>query len=280
MPYHQFTITAPEELRETLASGFWDRGCLGIMETAEDLIVYFPGTVPFDALKEDVDRMIGRLSGRGSCRLLSAQALLQDQDWNRTWKAGFVPLDVGDRFTVLPPWEDGRPGRTSLVIDPGMAFGTGHHETTRSCLILMEAYAGKTPRSHFLDLGTGTGLLAIAAVHLGFGHVVAIDTDPLAIDAVKHNLELNHMKGVEVVAGDLSSACGEFDLIAANLISGTLVALAADIGSRMRPKGFAVLSGILIGQENEVIAAMTHAGLRHQESLRDGKWISLVMTRP
>lgn len=279
MAYHQFTITLPDDFREQISSDLWDMGCLGIMETEEDLIAYFPGTAPFDALQSDVRRMIERLSGAGGAGLSSLYALLEDQDWNRTWKAGFVPLDIGARFTVLPPWEEKRSGRTNLVIDPGMAFGTGHHETTRSCLVLIEAYAARTPRSQFLDLGTGTGLLAIAAAHLGFERVIALDNDPLAIDATERNLALNNLDGIEVVAGDLSQVTGTFDLIAANLISGTLVDLAPEIAKHLRPAGFAVLSGILISQENEVIEAMILSGLHHHESLRDGKWISLVITR-
>jgi ribosomal protein L11 methyltransferase len=111
-------------------------------------------------------------------------AVIPDEDWNRTWKAGFRPIDVGERFTILPPWEKKKNGRINLVIDPGMAFGTGHHETTRSCLVLMEKLSRPAaPEARFLDLGAGTGLLAIAASRLGYRHVAAVDTDPLAIEA-------------------------------------------------------------------------------------------------
>jgi ribosomal protein L11 methyltransferase len=187
--------------------------------------------------------------------------------------------NLGKRFTVLPPWEQHRGDRIPLVIDPGMAFGTGHHETTRSCLALMDRYAGPADKQRFLDLGTGTGLLAIAALKLGFTEVIGIDNDPLAIEAARRNLALNGESGVRLIEGTLDDADGLFDMIAANLISGTLIEYAGSIASHLRQGGTAVLSGILRGQDDEVAGSMERAGLRCCERLRDGKWVSLACRR-
>jgi ribosomal protein L11 methyltransferase len=169
--------------------------------------------------------------------------------------------------------------RIPLVIEPGMAFGTGHHETTRSCLVLMEKLAGSVKKERFLDIGTGTGLLAIAARLLGFKQVVGVDTDPLAMEAARTNIGLNRLEGIELHEGDISCAAGTYDMIAANLISGTLVELADAIASRLDSSGVVIMSGILKGQDDEVAAAAEKAGLRCVERLRDGKWVTLACRR-
>ena len=160
-----------------------------------------------------------------------------------------------------------------------MAFGTGHHETTRSCLVLIEKYAQKTALRSFLDLGTGTGILAIAARKLGYRHVVGIDTDILAVEAARENVVINQTPDVEIRQGSTSELHETFDVIAANLISGVLVLLAPELFTLMNPAGIAILSGILIGQEDEVIDAIDQAGLTLREKHPDGKWVSLVVER-
>ena len=131
----------------------------------------------------------------------------------------------------------------------------------------------------FLDIGTGTGLLAITALKLGFQTVIGIDTDPLAIEAARRNLALNHAEALDVFEGGISSVEGSFDMIAANLISGTLIELADAISGHLRPGGVAVLSGILRGQDDEVVVAIERASLACIERLRDGKWVSLACRR-
>jgi ribosomal protein L11 methyltransferase len=143
----------------------------------------------------------------------------------------------------------------------------------------MEKVSARTAKTSFLDLGTGTGLLAIAASHLGYQRVVAVDTDPLAAEATNRNIELNNVPNIAVLEGDISQVRGTFDVIAANLISGALIKLAPAVAAHLGPKGNAVLSGILKGQEDEVIAAMENAGLVFREKLIDGKWVSIVMAR-
>jgi ribosomal protein L11 methyltransferase len=160
-----------------------------------------------------------------------------------------------------------------------MAFGTGHHETTRSCLLLMDRHAPETGKGRFLDLGTGTGLLALAARRLGFREVLGLDTDPLAIEAAAKNCALNSMKDIRLVEGTIADAAGRFDMIAANLISGTLIELAGAIAERLERSGVAVCSGILSGQDDEVAEAMRRAGLGSCERLRDGKWVSFACRR-
>ena len=206
-------------------------------------------------------------------------SIIPDQDWNESWKKGFTALDVGERFTILPPWEEEKSGRINLIIDPGMAFGTGHHETTRSCLVLMEKYATKSLKDRFLDLGTGTGLLAIAASKLGYRQVVAIDNDPLAVEAAVKNVAFNRIENMLIKTGSITDAEGSFDCIAANIISSVLTFLAPEISSRLNPSGITILSGILAEQADEVIKAYELNGLKLIENFPDDKWVSLVLRK-
>lgn len=280
MAYYEFTIKVPETFKDTLIHRLSEAGCLGVIENDEFLVAYFPEKLDISDVKTDLSIMKAILEKAGRSHELSYEcALIPEQDWNAAWKKDFRPVDAGERFTILPPWEEKRPGRINLVIDPGMAFGTGHHETTRSCLTLMEKYATIPKKNSFLDLGTGTGILAIAASKLGYRRVIGIDTDPLAVDAARKNIETNRTPEVDIREGSLSEIDETFDVIAANLISGVLVQLAGELSAALNTGGIAILSGILSGQEGEVIEAMSAAGLRTLERYRDGKWVSLVVER-
>jgi ribosomal protein L11 methyltransferase len=280
--YREITIKLPEIAKEAVTHRLMELGCLGTIERAADIIAYFDGPADTGLIDKEIASVQSALRQSGlDVPIAIKHAVIPGEDWNRTWKAGFKPIDVGERFTILPPWEEKKSGRINLVIDPGMAFGTGHHETTRSCLVLMEKLSRSvSPEARFLDLGTGTGLLAIAAWHLSYKRVVAVDIDPLAIEATRRNIALNETDiDIEVIEGDIARIDMTFDLIAANLISGVLINLAPALASRLHPRGIAILAGILKGQEDEVIAAMESAGLAFREKLIDGKWVSVVVER-
>jgi ribosomal protein L11 methyltransferase len=161
-----------------------------------------------------------------------------------------------------------------------MAFGTGHHITTKTCLELIARITQEGLRERFLDVGTGTGILSIGAAKLGFREVVGVDIDPLAIDAAKRNINLNELTNVKILEGTISVTEGSYDLIAANLMSDILIAIAPEIASRLNNQGIVLLSGMIIGQEDEVIAAMEKEGLMFRERYYDDiRWVSLVLTR-
>lgn len=277
MSYYEFIIKITDPFRETLTQRLTDEGCLGVIEQDETITAYFPETVDIGTITNDLSLLKALFDKSDTVQNFSfTHTLIPEQDWNESWKKGFTHLDVGERFTILPPWEKRRESRINLIIDPGMAFGTGHHETTRSCLVLMEKYAGACAKERFLDLGAGTGLLAIAASKLGYRHIVAADTDPLAIEATRMNAGLNQVANVDICEGSVVEAPGLFDCIAANIIASVLIRLAPALALHLKPGGIAVLSGILRGQENEVIEAMAPTGLKLLEHYRDGKWVSLV----
>ncbi len=280
MSYYEFTIKVADPLRDPLIQRLTGAGCLGVIEQDETITAYFPETTDLKTITDDLSLLKVLFDKADKIQTLSfSHTLIQEQDWNESWKKGFTRLDVGKHFTILPPWEKPVQGRVNLVVDPGMAFGTGHHETTRSCLVLMEKYADTCAKERFLDLGTGTGLLAIAASKLGYRQVIAVDTDPLSIEAVQKNRELNHAANIEFFEGSIADVDGKFDIIAANIISGVLVRLAPDIASCLSPTGKAILSGILAEQADEVIAACEQSGMTVRELFPDGKWVSIVVER-
>ena len=249
-----------------------------MIDQDESIVAYFPESIDIHAINREFSILKALLEKVGNNDTLTFDhTLIPEEDWNESWKKNFQPIDIGDRFTILPPWEKKKLNRINLVIDPAMAFGTGHHSTTRSCLILMEHYAKGSQKRRFLDLGTGTGILAIAATQLGYQRVVAVDTDQSAVDATKKNIERNHVKGIEVLRGTIENLNETYDFITANLISGVLILLAPSLATHLNPSGIAVLSGILEGQEVEVITAIQHEGLQLRQQYHDEKWVSLVV---
>jgi ribosomal protein L11 methyltransferase len=224
----------------------------------------------------------GELPALPDLRAAAGEALIEvsteevPDDWSERWRAFHRPLVLGDRLTVRPPWEP--PGATALdlVIDPGQAFGTGAHATTRLCLeLLLELPAG----GPFLDLGCGSGVLAIAAARLGFGPVLGVDNDPASVTATAENAKRNGA-AVEVRRFDLR---GEAPLppaptVAANLLGPLLV----DLGERLRREpgaipGRLIASGLLVAETGRVSAALAPAGLRVAERRERGEWAALLL---
>jgi len=280
MTYIEIMVTTPEESQDALINKMSEMGAIGFVEQDGGLIGYFePKQSPAEICNElGRFRPLLETSGLDASFSLSHN-VLPEKDWNETWKKNFTPIDVGDNLTIIPSWLQQETDRIPVIIDPGMVFGTGHHETTRTCLSLIEQASKKENTRRLLDIGTGTGILAIGAGRLGFEEVVAVDIDPLCVDAAARNAAANRLSCVEILEGGILVVTGTFDVIVANLLSEILIEIATDLAARLHPGGIAILSGMLNGQEYGVIQAMTSAGLTFQEMITDNKWITLVMTR-
>lgn len=278
MGYYEFTVTAPDESKDALLNKMSEMGCLGVSETGKRIIAYFKDTHDIIQLRDGLESFRKILKEADLDPGFSFDYLyLSERDWNEPWKKRFIPMDVGEQLSILPPWEKSVNSRIPLIIDPGMAFGTGHHETTKACLQLIERFSKTSPKDRFLDVGTGTGILAIAASRLGFKAVVGVDIDPLAIDAAKRNAELNSLQNVEILEETIPGVHGAFDMIAANLMSEVLISIAPEIASRLNCTGIGILSGMLKGQEDDVLHAIKRSGLSAIEVHVDGRWVSLVL---
>jgi ribosomal protein L11 methyltransferase len=195
---------------------------------------------------------------------------LSPEDWADGWKKHFKPVRVG-RFFIHPGWIEPIENETHPVrIDPSLAFGTGLHPTTQLCLKEMDRIM---PVKSFLDVGTGSGILALAAARCGVPRVVALDNDPEACRVARENLDKNGMRDkVEVIEGAITQVPGSYALIAANILSGTLIPMAAALAQHLSPGGALLLSGLLIDEVDEVLAAYRAAGCRHIATLEDGEW--------
>ncbi len=277
MKYYEFVFEVPEESREALSNRLSELGSEGLFEKGLNIHAFFKASVNPDELCSALSAFRDILKTSGLDPDFSfCWSLLPEKDWNESWKAGFKPMEVGENLTIVPSWLESDTARVRLIIDPGMVFGTGHHETTRTCLALIEKFSMDSAGKTFLDIGTGTGILAICAAKLGFSHVTAVDTDPLCIEAAEKNALLNSLDSISFIAGDIHAVSGAFDMITANLLSGILTGIAYEIASGLKPGGTAILSGILTGQEFEVIEAYEKEGLTLNEKLLSGTWVTLV----
>ena len=244
---------------------------------------YFPTTEDGAERLKEIESFLEELAQRQPGLVLPRPELssVSTEDWSTSWKVNFKPLRIGRRLLIVPSWEEPQPQPNDIVLrlDPGMAFGTGGHETTRLCLELLEQIMDTMPilRSPaVLDLGTGSGILAMAAVQLGAGRVCAVDIDPLALEVARENLEINGLADqVECSTTPLESLEGCFDVILANILAEELVRLAPYLGKRLSPGGSLVLSGILAEKEGLVRSGFSSQPLEYLATLLEGEWVAL-----
>jgi ribosomal protein L11 methyltransferase len=206
---------------------------------------------------------------------------VDDADWTDAWKAGYVPQRIG-RVVIVPSWLDEPigPDEVALRLDPGMAFGTGLHPTTRGCLTLLQEVSPMPPL--VLDVGSGSGILALAALRLGAERAVCYDTDPLAVEATLANAAANGLADrVTAHLGSLPpTPAGEpYGLVLANLVATGLIELAEPLAEHTAPGGTLLASGIIEGRVDEVLAALTVARFVLKNRLDEGEWTSLWLRR-
>lgn len=241
------------------------------------------GPAPAEQLRAELaafqKRWGGLLPGLAGARI--RMEWLDEQDWAHNWRAHFAPVRVG-RFYVHPGWEPAvADAPWPLQIDPGLAFGTGMHPTTRLCLQALEARLGRGPLGSVLDVGCGSGILALAAARAGVERVVAVDDDPIACRVTADNARRNGLAGrLAVALGGPERADGAFELVLANILSGALVAMAAALLERLAAGGELVLSGVLGEEQPRVEAHFAAAGCRPLAVERDGDWCALHLAAP
>ncbi len=198
------------------------------------------------------------------------------QQWNRSWQKSIRPVEVGRSLIILAPWHSYTGKRVRVIIEPGMAFGTGQHETTRLCLEEIERLSSRKPMS-LLDVGTGSGILAIAAMKLGIKKVVAIDIDHDAIKAAIKNKEINKTGDILLVQASPSALKGHFDIVVANLTLKGITGVFKELKRLLDKGGNIILSGILIEQEHELLRFLASQGISEYRIIKKGKWLGLTL---
>ena len=209
---------------------------------------------------------------------------MDEADWAEAWKRHFPVTRIGRRIVIRPSWRRHRPAPDDVVLalDPGMAFGTGLHPTTRLCLEMLESLAAGDglAGARVLDVGCGSGILSVAAVGLGAGSVLGLDIDPIAIEATLANARRNRRsRAIRARHGSLPSGEPPFDVVTANLIASVLVRLAPELVAELRPAGRIVASGIFRDREAEVRAAFEAAGLEVRDRLAEDDWLAILAVR-
>jgi ribosomal protein L11 methyltransferase len=209
----------------------------------------------------------------------AAQAIA-DPGWATMWQSRFEPLPIGERFLIVPPWNRiAEAGRIAITVLPGQAFGTGHHPTTSGALLAIDELIAGGGIVRAIDVGTGSGILAIAMAMLGLRKIIAIDNDPIALDNARENAGLNKMKNhIAFSTTPVARVRGKFDLVVANILSKTLISMAPDLKRILTPGGHLVLGGIL-SRETKSIAANYAPELRPVKTVVSGAWVTMVFAR-
>ncbi len=243
---------------------------------------YFPPDVPRRPLEKRLRAALSNVRTHFS-KLDPARAEIEPfetGDYGTAWRAHFPPITVGKRLLIAPTWHDVKDDSRHVIrIDPGQAFGTGHHPTTRGCLLEIEQACTSEPPARGLDVGCGSGVLALAMRAFGVRRVAAVDNDRIAVEATADAAKTNGLGPVST-GPSLESRRGQYDLIVANLFANLLVELAPRLAARLAPGGRVIVSGLLENQEKDVRAALRGAGLRIRRRRCLSTWVTLVAQSP
>jgi ribosomal protein L11 methyltransferase len=279
------TVRAKSRNLDALANFLIERGAPGVVVKGRGLEAYFRRGHDDAAVKKavaDFVQDVERLSRRSAQERLSWR-IIQEENWHDSWRRFIKPSRVGSSFWVTPPWLTAPKFRARhvITIEPGLAFGTGTHATTRGCMEFIEQVADLLGGRQFtaLDVGTGSGILAIALVKLGAKRVWAVDNDVVALKVARENLRANGaLKNVRLSGAKLGAMRRKFPVVVANLTAETIVELAAALAQKVAPKGFLILSGILRRK-----AAGVMRGFRGQFRLvrqkRGREWATLLLRK-
>lgn len=313
MKYHKFTLKTLAEAEDIVIATLADIGVEGVeiedhvplseTDKQQMFVDILPETLPDDGVaylsfyieegaeqeellrkvREELEELRTFLDiGEGTI----TESATEDKDWINNWKQYFHQFCVDD-ILIVPSWEEVREedrGKLVIHIDPGTAFGTGMHETTQLCLRQIKKHL--TPGCQVLDVGTGSGILSIAALKMGAEHALGTDLDPCALTAVSENLEANDIPegSMDVLLGniiddaDIQKRAGfeKYDLVVANILAEVLVHLTPVIVRQMKPGGIYITSGILAEKQEMIVEAVKNAGLTVLETARQGEWVSVT----
>ena len=291
MRWAQITVEAKEESADAVTNVLAEAGCAGTAEcrscdrvsgACASVAGYLPVDDRLERSLESIRTRVRQMPGFG-LELASeeiAVTWVEDEEWATAWKKFFKPLRFG-RVVIKPTWEEfeARPGDVIVEIDPGMAFGTGNHPTTALCLLILQDYV-KGGES-VLDVGTGSGILAIAAAKLGAARVKGLDIDPVAIAAAEKNVSQAGMGDmIELAVEDSPRAFnGTADIVVANIIPNVIIAMAGDLRDKVKPGGTLITSGIIGERAEEVKSKLRSLGLDTLETRESADWVAIVSRR-
>ncbi len=287
----ELKVDVPLSFGEAVSNFLIEQGSPGVVQEKvpgragrqkERIIAYFPHDRSFPRRERKIRNYLFSLGGLRSGFSLQHR-VIREEKWAEAWKANFKPLHATPRIVVKPPWEKYTEKKREIVIeiDPGMAFGTGTHPSTQLCLRALEETIPCFPHMPaVLDVGTGSGILAIAALKLGAKEILAVDIDPVAVTCARKNAAANQARGgIDFRLGSPSDLRRIFDIVVANLLPQEILGSAAPLSKRVGSRGFLIVSGILRGQKREIAAAFAERGLAVWHSRELKGWVCLVLRR-
>jgi ribosomal protein L11 methyltransferase len=281
----ELSVRADPSAFDGISNFLIERGSPGVVIRKRDLQAYFANSAENGSLKMDVRRFLQGISGiypEGGIPRIRWR-VIKDRNWNSSWHRFFTPQKIGKSFWVTTPWiaPPLLRRRHVITIEPGMAFGTGTHATTRGCLEFIEKVAPSFHERGFraLDVGTGSGILAIALAKSGAKRVLAVDVDPLALKVARGNLRYNGVqKKVHLSGAKANQIKARFPVVVANLTAETIIDQVMALENRVAPRGFLILSGILYQKTKQVVKQFV-GGFRVIRRKREKEWVTLLLQR-
>ncbi len=269
---------------------YWDyvdEDLMKLKEQETNITVYLPENAQGVEMLNQIRKEMSKLSETGDFGRLSVECVnVKEEDWENNWKQYFKPFKVGKKFVIKPSWEtyEEETDRIILEIDPSSSFGTGTHETTKLCIESLEKYL--KPQDTVLDMGTGSGILAVASLQLGAKSVKAIDIDQNSVKIAGENLEKNQLSNYELFCGNvisdselLSKITDKYDVIVANIVADVIIAMKEILYSNAKENGILVTSGIIKERYEEVQTALLNTGFTLVEFKEKNDWVALVLKK-
>ena len=276
-----FTSDNPEQTEDLVSNIFYEFGLQGVVVAEASVTGYFPLDERLDNQRHQLESALLKLKQGIRFDYQVDYTETAEEDWAESWKAFFKPERIGRRLVVKPTWElyESKPADVILEIDPGMAFGTGTHPTTALCLEMIESYL--KPEDSFLDMGTGSGILMVAAARLGAKRLVGIDKDPVAVEIAEKNMKINRISEeiYQVKIGNLTRDIDDrFDMVAVNILTEVILNLLDDLNEVVAENGIIILSGITESKKHLVHEKMAEKGILEVETRLRDSWAAIVGT--
>lgn len=281
-PVNGISIEDPQDIEfKKKHPGDWDYFDESLLKVKEGAVIkgYYKEDEDFEKhlnyIKSSIENLkeFGIDKGQG----LVTVTKVNEEDWENNWKKYYKPAKVGNKIVVKPIWEHYTAKDNEIVVelDPGMAFGTGTHETTRMCIKALEKYVNSD--SIVFDIGTGSGILAISAAKLNAKKAVGVDLDPVAVKSASENVKYNELDNIEIIHGNLMDVVkGKANIVVANIIADVIIFLTDSVKNFILPGGIFITSGIINSRKQDVIDKFNSSGLKIEEVNEEGEWVCIV----
>jgi len=259
----------------------WDYFDETIIDTNSGVVIkgYYKKDEKFETHLEEIKTGVNNLPKFGLDKGIGSVTAtkVNEEDWENNWKKYYKPIKVGEKIVIKPIWEEYKKNPDEIIVelDPGMAFGTGSHETTRMCIKALERHVNDS--STVFDIGTGSGILAITAAMLGAKKTIGVDLDPVAVDSAKQNVSYNDISNIEILYGDLMEVVkGKANIVVANIMADIIIFLTDQVKEFIVEGGYFISSGIILIKKDEVINKLIACGFTIEEINIEGEWVCIV----